>query len=152
MIRRPPRSTLSSSSAASDVYKRQVLEMAAAFKVLPQVEIKKCFFGLSTSMTYQKTNSKIHIIQNEYDASNGKLLEDTLLTSPEKLVEVGVPAKDIKKSSIGNYRLDICLSDDKQFLATQLLRFVNFNYVEITDMKVFEGKAAEIIAEIILAS
>ena len=51
--------------------------MAAAFKVLPQVEI------------------------------NGKLLEDTLLTSPEKLVEVGVPAKDIKKSSIGNYRLDI---------------------------------------------
>ena len=49
--------------------------MAAAFKVLPQVEIKKCFFGLSTSMTYQKTNSKIHIIQNEYDASNGKLLE-----------------------------------------------------------------------------
>ena len=126
--------------------------MAAAFKVLPQVEIKKCFFGLSTSMTYQKTNSKIHIIQNEYDASNCKLLEDTLLTSPEKLVEVGVSAKDIKKSSIGNYRLDICLSDDKQFLATQLLRFVNFNYVEITDMKVFEGKAAEIIAEIILAS
>lgn len=126
--------------------------MAAAFKALPQVEIKKCFFGLSTSMTYQKTNSKIHIIQNEYDTSNGKLLEDTLLTSPEKLVEVGVPAKGIKKSSIGNYRLDICLSDDKQFLATQLLRFVNFNYVEITDMKVFEGKAAEIIAEIILAS
>lgn len=29
---------------------------------------------------------------------------------------------------------------------------MNFNYVEITDMKVFEGKAAEIIAEIILAS
>src|SRR5665648_9447 len=27
MIRRPPRSTLSSSSAASDVYKRQVLEL-----------------------------------------------------------------------------------------------------------------------------
>eukprot|EP00658_Telonema_sp_P-2_P037667 TRINITY_DN27083_c0_g2_i1.p1 TRINITY_DN27083_c0_g2~~TRINITY_DN27083_c0_g2_i1.p1 ORF type:complete len:111 (-),score=34.52 TRINITY_DN27083_c0_g2_i1:322-654(-) len=27
MIRRPPRSTLSSSSAASDVYKRQVMEM-----------------------------------------------------------------------------------------------------------------------------
>eukprot|EP00658_Telonema_sp_P-2_P072777 TRINITY_DN6186_c0_g1_i13.p1 TRINITY_DN6186_c0_g1~~TRINITY_DN6186_c0_g1_i13.p1 ORF type:complete len:107 (+),score=19.66 TRINITY_DN6186_c0_g1_i13:127-447(+) len=29
MIRRPPRSTLSSSSAASDVYKRQVLESAS---------------------------------------------------------------------------------------------------------------------------
>lgn len=126
--------------------------MAAAFKALPQVEIKKCFFGLSTSMTYMKTNSKIRIIQNEYDASNGKMLEDLLLTSPEKLVELGAPAKDIKKSDIGNYRLDVCLSDDKQFLAAQLLRFVDFNYVEITDMKVFEGKASEIIAEIILAS
>src|SRR5674536_206806 len=30
MIRRPPRSTLSSSSAASDVYKRQGLELLAA--------------------------------------------------------------------------------------------------------------------------
>src|SRR5674536_60285 len=29
MLRRPPRSTLSSSSAASDVYKRQVLEVPA---------------------------------------------------------------------------------------------------------------------------
>eukprot|EP00658_Telonema_sp_P-2_P043094 TRINITY_DN31049_c0_g1_i1.p1 TRINITY_DN31049_c0_g1~~TRINITY_DN31049_c0_g1_i1.p1 ORF type:complete len:105 (+),score=10.47 TRINITY_DN31049_c0_g1_i1:94-408(+) len=29
MIRRPPRSTLSSSSAASDVYKRQVKDMAS---------------------------------------------------------------------------------------------------------------------------
>ena len=128
------------------------LEMASAFKALPQVEIKKCFFGLSTSITYQKTSSKIRIIQNEYDAVNGKMLEELLYTSPEKLAEDGAPAKDIKKSSIGNYRLDVCLSDDKQFLATQLLRFVNFNYVEITDMKVFEGKAAEIIAEIILAS
>src|SRR5664279_3970221 len=31
MIRRPPRSTLSSSSAASDVYKRQVTDSAEAF-------------------------------------------------------------------------------------------------------------------------
>ncbi|CZS11807.1 reactivating factor for ethanolamine ammonia lyase [Clostridioides difficile] len=31
MIRRPPRSTLSSSSAASDVYKRQIQEYAKGF-------------------------------------------------------------------------------------------------------------------------
>eukprot|EP00658_Telonema_sp_P-2_P042319 TRINITY_DN30373_c0_g1_i1.p1 TRINITY_DN30373_c0_g1~~TRINITY_DN30373_c0_g1_i1.p1 ORF type:complete len:103 (+),score=31.11 TRINITY_DN30373_c0_g1_i1:111-419(+) len=33
MIRRPPRSTLSSSSAASDVYKRQVLERDRGLQV-----------------------------------------------------------------------------------------------------------------------
>src|SRR5664280_261510 len=38
MIRRPPRSTLSSSSAASDVYKRQVF--ALMFKILPDAKIK----------------------------------------------------------------------------------------------------------------
>lgn len=126
--------------------------MAAAFKALPQVEIKKCFFGLGTSIVYKNTGSKIRIIQNEYDAANGKKLEDLLLTSAEKLVEDGAPSKDIKKSGIGNYRLDVCLSDDKQFVAAQLLRFVDFNYVDITDMKVFEGKASEIVAETILAS
>lgn len=126
--------------------------MAEAFKALPQVEIKKCFFGLSTSMTYKNTNSKIGIVQNEYDADNGRKLEEVLLTSPEKLAEDGGPAKSIKKSSIGNYRLDVCLSADKQFLAAQLLRFVDFNYVEITDMKVFEGKAAEHFAEMLIAS
>src|SRR5664280_57719 len=33
MIRRPPRSTLSSSSAASDVYKRQVMDNLSSHKV-----------------------------------------------------------------------------------------------------------------------
>eukprot|EP00656_Telonema_subtile_P052143 TRINITY_DN7184_c0_g1_i5.p1 TRINITY_DN7184_c0_g1~~TRINITY_DN7184_c0_g1_i5.p1 ORF type:complete len:212 (+),score=49.95 TRINITY_DN7184_c0_g1_i5:68-703(+) len=40
MIRRPPRSTLSSSSAASDVYKRQVLESSAVLP-LGQSEVER---------------------------------------------------------------------------------------------------------------
>eukprot|EP00658_Telonema_sp_P-2_P022669 TRINITY_DN19060_c0_g1_i8.p1 TRINITY_DN19060_c0_g1~~TRINITY_DN19060_c0_g1_i8.p1 ORF type:complete len:124 (-),score=40.91 TRINITY_DN19060_c0_g1_i8:27-398(-) len=38
MIRRPPRSTLSSSSAASDVYKRQSLEHVDAWRGLETIE------------------------------------------------------------------------------------------------------------------
>lgn len=120
------------------------LEMAEAFKALPQVEFKKSFFGLSTTILYKKTNSKIHIIQNEYDAYNGKLLEDLLL-SPEKQHDT-----DIKKSSIGNIRLDVCISEDKQFVAAQLLHYVDFNYLQMTDMKVFEGDAAKQLAKVIL--
>eukprot|EP00656_Telonema_subtile_P050927 TRINITY_DN6724_c0_g1_i1.p1 TRINITY_DN6724_c0_g1~~TRINITY_DN6724_c0_g1_i1.p1 ORF type:complete len:165 (+),score=54.05 TRINITY_DN6724_c0_g1_i1:74-568(+) len=40
MIRRPPRSTLSSSSAASDVYKRQVLDNSCSWVNGKQVDIK----------------------------------------------------------------------------------------------------------------
>src|SRR5664279_2129332 len=39
MIRRPPRSTLSSSSAASDVYKRQLYPLMIAFNSVPKVAI-----------------------------------------------------------------------------------------------------------------
>eukprot|EP00658_Telonema_sp_P-2_P071348 TRINITY_DN60618_c0_g1_i1.p2 TRINITY_DN60618_c0_g1~~TRINITY_DN60618_c0_g1_i1.p2 ORF type:complete len:120 (-),score=30.63 TRINITY_DN60618_c0_g1_i1:99-458(-) len=37
MIRRPPRSTLSSSSAASDVYKRQAMEKSVNTEILEEV-------------------------------------------------------------------------------------------------------------------
>src|SRR5665648_1295342 len=43
MIRRPPRSTLSSSSAASDVYKRQAVE-----NVKPLIEVKSRRVGGAT--------------------------------------------------------------------------------------------------------
>eukprot|EP00656_Telonema_subtile_P011003 TRINITY_DN1538_c0_g1_i1.p1 TRINITY_DN1538_c0_g1~~TRINITY_DN1538_c0_g1_i1.p1 ORF type:complete len:574 (-),score=160.01 TRINITY_DN1538_c0_g1_i1:68-1789(-) len=63
MIRRPPRSTLSSSSAASDVYKRQVSTQStgyckAAMVVLARVLIALCFcmvFASSESMTGSET-------------------------------------------------------------------------------------------------
>eukprot|EP00828_Plagiopyla_frontata_P037786 TRINITY_DN49606_c0_g1_i1.p2 TRINITY_DN49606_c0_g1~~TRINITY_DN49606_c0_g1_i1.p2 ORF type:complete len:116 (+),score=20.13 TRINITY_DN49606_c0_g1_i1:114-461(+) len=41
MIGRPPRSTLSSSSAASDVYKRQLFNRALAFKKANTIEINE---------------------------------------------------------------------------------------------------------------
>src|SRR5665648_183534 len=45
MIRRPPRSTLSSSSAASDVYKRQVISIAN-IRYIPRVLCHSACFSL----------------------------------------------------------------------------------------------------------
>lgn len=124
------------------------LEMAGAFSALPQISIKKSFFGLKTKIFYTTTQSSIQVIQEEYDVTNGKLIENLLLCSPEKLVaEAG--KQSIAKASIGKMRLDACISEDKQFIAAQLLQFVDLRYVPITDMKVFEGKAAEAFAQVI---
>ena len=124
------------------------LEMAGAFSALPQISIKKSFFGLKTNIIYTTTQSSIQIIQEEYDTTNGKLIVNLLLCSQEKLVaEAG--KQNIAKASIGKMRLDVCISEDKQFIAAQLLQFVDLNYVPITDMKVFEGKAAEAFAQAI---
>src|SRR5664280_3897345 len=48
MIRRPPRSTLSSSSAASDVYKRQVLEHADQITCLIAAEVEHPRLGVES--------------------------------------------------------------------------------------------------------
>ena len=49
MIRRPPRSTQSRSSAASDVYKRQAIDIALGLGANPQPFVLATVIGASTS-------------------------------------------------------------------------------------------------------
>ena len=66
MIRRPPRSTLDRSSAASDVYKRQVLRLAHPTRagmdqaVKMQSEGQGFFTGKLTSETVSYTHLRAH--------------------------------------------------------------------------------------------
>ena len=69
MIRRPPRSTLDRSSAASDVYKRQVLDEitlpAAAFKGLTKARVDAyhgsmySFFETPVSYTHLRAHETV---------------------------------------------------------------------------------------------
>lgn len=124
------------------------LEMAAAFAALPQVEIKKTLLGLKTSIIYTPTRSKIRITQNEYDTNNGNALQQIILADPKQVIQT-IEKYDVTKASIGNVRLDACISDDNQFVAVQLLSFVDLTYIPMTEMKIFEGKSAEAIAKVI---
>ena len=76
MIRRPPRSTLSSSSAASDVYKRQVKNIEMITNGSTQVN------GLDANINWEVTLSD-HIksvLQDQKDLTNlSKELEKILL-------------------------------------------------------------------------
>eukprot|EP00656_Telonema_subtile_P033920 TRINITY_DN3803_c0_g1_i8.p2 TRINITY_DN3803_c0_g1~~TRINITY_DN3803_c0_g1_i8.p2 ORF type:complete len:113 (-),score=41.88 TRINITY_DN3803_c0_g1_i8:57-395(-) len=59
MIRRPPRSTLSSSSAASDVYKRQAPKEAAPKKEAPKKEApKEAEFNLEEQRAAARAKAK----------------------------------------------------------------------------------------------
>lgn len=124
------------------------LEMAAAFAALPQIEIKKSLLGFKTNIIYTPTHSKIHIIQEEYDTNNGKALQEIILADSEHIKDI-VTKSNITKASIGNVRLDACISEDNQFVAVQLLHFVDLTYAPVTEMKVFEGDIAEVIAKVI---
>src|SRR5664279_3953197 len=57
MIRRPPRSTLSSSSAASDVYKRQVLWSGIVMIAIALPLWRSCFFVLNRSARFAESTA-----------------------------------------------------------------------------------------------
>ena len=120
------------------------LEMAAALFAYPYITIKKSLF--STKAVYSPTQSQIKVIILEYSPSEGERVE-RLLTMPldkmaEDIVQKGKPAAGAN----GNFRLELCLSDDHQFCALQLFRFVDFLYHPVFEPRFYKDKDVETIA------
>ena len=120
------------------------LEMAAALFAYPYITIKKSLF--STKAVYSPTQSQIKVIILEYSSSEGERVE-RLLTMPldkmaEGIVQKGKPAAGAN----GNFRLELCLSDDHQFCALQLFRFVDFLYHPVFEPRFYKDKDVETIA------
>lgn len=121
------------------------LDMCADVLALPEIEVKKSLFGLKTTVLYTPTHSPVKVRLGEYTPEMGKRWELLLNAEPDVAVEL-LKKYDFTSTHMGTYRVDACISDDKQFAAVQLLHFVDFNYHPITEMRVFQGDAAEAIS------
>lgn len=121
------------------------LDMCETVKNLPVIECKKTCLGLFTKITYTPTGSKVKAMQNEYSVENGNKLAE-ILKSDATSIANKLKGKKIVPSSMGNMRLDACISEDHHFIAVQLLRFTDFSYEPYTDTKVYEGEAAAALA------
>ena len=117
------------------------LEMAAALSAYQHIEIKKSQF--STKAIYTPTQSQAKAIILEYSPSEGervaRLLDMPLDKMAADIQQKGKPATGAN----GNFRLELCLSDDRQFCAVQLLRFGDFQYKPVFDPRFYEGKDVE---------
>ena len=115
--------------------------MAAALSAYQHIEIKKSLF--STKAIYTPTQSLAKAIILEYSPSEGervaRLLDMPLDKMAADIQQKGKPAT----SANGNFRLELCLSDDRQFCAVQLLRFGDFQYKPVFDPRFYEGKDVE---------
>ena len=120
------------------------LEMAADLSAYSHIEIKKSLF--STKAIYTPTQSQAKAIILEYTPTEGERVERLLDMPLDKMAadiqQKGKPATGAN----GNFRLELCLSDDRQFCAVQLLRFGDFQYKPVFDPRFYEGKDAETIA------
>ena len=123
------------------------LEMAAALSVYTHIEIKKSLF--STKVIYTPTQSQIKAYILEYSPSEGEHVEHLLDMPLDKMAadiqQKGKPAAGVN----GNFRLELCLSDDHQFCGLQLFRFGDFKYNPVFEPRFYEGKDAETIAQLI---
>ena len=122
------------------------LEMAAAVSAYRNIDIKKSWF--SKKAIYTPSQSPVKVIVQEYTPAEGERLARLLDMPLDKMVteieQKGAP----KSAPIGHFRFEICLSEDGQFCAIQLFRFVDFKNSPVFDARFYEGKDVEMIAKL----
>lgn len=122
------------------------LDMAAAVSAYKNITIKKSLF--STKALYTPTGSTVKAMVLEYSPSEGekvqRLLDMPLDQMAAEIEQNGKP----KTGTNGNFRLDICLSDDHQFCALQLFRFAGFSYRPLYEPRFYEGTEVENITKL----
>ena len=102
------------------------LEMAAALSAYTNIKIKKSLF--STKAIYTPTQSQVKACILEYSPFEGERLERLLDMPLDKMAaDIQQKGKPVAGAN-GNFRLELCLSDDHQFCGLQLFRFGDFQY------------------------
>ena len=121
--------------------------MAAAVSAYKNITIKKSLFF--TKAIYTPTGSTVKAIVLEYSPSEGEKVQRLLDMPLDKMAadieQEGKPATGAN----GNFRLEVCLSDDHQFCALQLFRFADFCYRPLFEPRLYEGTNVEYIAKLL---
>ena len=124
------------------------LEMAAAVSNEKDITVTESFFGLCEKAIYTPTGSRVKADTYEYSQSNGErliALVDSGIKELEKELERGVI---VRATPVGHIRAEVCVSDDRQFLALNILKFSNFEYVPVRGPRLFRGRDAEVASRL----
>ena len=80
----------------------------------------------------------------EFSPTDGERLKSILNTPKEKMSQA---IGDYRPKSIvnGNYMMEICVSEDCEFIVLQLLQFNRLNYEPVSELHFFEGEDAKTI-------
>ena len=120
------------------------LEMAATISNENDITINTTFFGLCEKAIYTPTGSRVKAQTFEYSPVNGERLGILLNSNTDEINRQLNRGVMVRATPVGNIRAEICQSNDRQFLAVNLLRFSNFRYDPISEVKFFRGHDAEV--------
>ena len=122
--------------------------MANAISNNNDITINTTLFGLCEKATYVPTGSRIKAQTFEYSPMNGERLSILLNSNIDEINRQLNRGIMVRSTPVGNMRAEICQSADRQFLAVNLLRFSNFRYDPVGEVKVFRGHDAEIVSRL----
>jgi len=113
------------------------------------ISVGKGFLGLGTKVTYTPTNSKVAGIWKDFNEENGRIIRNLLKATPEEMAQFVQNPPTVQSADYGSYRLEACVSADRQFAALQLLHYADFLFEPVTDVRFFEGDELKAIAGIL---
>jgi hypothetical protein len=125
------------------------LAMAPAVVANERVATKSGFLGLTKSYIYTPTNSPLSGMSEEFDPKQGERLIKLMEMPLDKMEEEVKVNKKPMPTAVGHVRMEACISEDQQFVAVQVFRFLDFGYQKVFDVKFFEGDDAARIVKII---
>ena len=97
--------------------------------------------------TFAPTGSPVKVFRYNYHADAIAPLQ-RIIESEDKGLNAAVKAFRAQKQAVGNVELDVCLSQDKNFVALQLLQFGDeYAYHPISSPAFFEGEQAQLVSK-----
>ena len=124
------------------------LAMAAAIAANPNISVKKGFLGLTTSVTYQPTNSPVSIVTTEFTQDNGSRMSQ-LIGMPVSRLKDELAAKGVPQdTAVGPVLMEALVSRDRRFAAIQLFRYAGSDREPLTELRIAEGDDATVLARL----
>ena len=124
------------------------LEMASVVSNEKDITVTESFFGLCEKAIYTPTGTRVKAHTYEYSQNNGERLITLVDSGTEELENQLGRGVIIRATPVGHIRAEVCVSDDRQFLALNILRFSNFEYVPVDSPRLFWGHDAEVVSRL----
>ena len=112
------------------------------------IQVVSSMLGLSKKLVYTPTRATVKVKKLNFNPEAVAHLQRVIESGSHELA-AAVKACHAKRQEIGNIELDACISTDKQFVALQLLKFMDYTYQPISKVASYEGDDAQLVASII---
>lgn len=122
-------------------------ELEKAILSNQDIEVKKGFLGLGKKYIYKPTKSNIRIVCEYFNNEKGNNIEKLLSKPIDEIAKEIETKPQIEGDQMGNIQLEAAISDDGQFVAYQIAKYSDFEYVAEGEVKIYTGEEAKIVAK-----